>query len=391
MSSPISLVLPPPPPPAVLSRGSPGSDATPTFTTLEPSIDDLTQELSQLKSDLSDIVSAITDIHLLREQVSSSEHDVTHKVQPVRQLASLTTLTGDRIIRLSTPLADLSAKIETLSELAQEGRAAATSLEVGIVKEEAEAVKLGIREAMQSVIEAAEDEKFSLEESKDRFQAIIKAENPTLGPDAVRVTLNDAVRGLDSKVSELDPSSYAARFAIEHPFTELAKLLKVATEVHRSASQATHRLSATNTTGLQRMATHSSVGTTLVGTDFYSKDDDPDDGPGDIESQPLRGDHAMPPSMIHVDNGLYVPTTSVAFGLIKGKNAVKYHKFMAYMKIHWRDVLIRSSLAVILLGVVIGLITWQALERRDQQDELEREAKPSDFAAMFPVPSQARS
>ncbi|KAK4054776.1 hypothetical protein OIV83_000700 [Microbotryomycetes sp. JL201] len=373
MSSPVTLVLPPPPPAAFLPK-APGDGSPPRFA-IEPSIDDLAQDLSQLRSDVSDITASIEDIRLLREQLVSSVQDASFSetAHPRKQLSSLTTLTGDRILRVSTPLADLATKVEIVAGLVQEGRAAATTLEIGIVKEELEAVKLDIKEAMQGVVEEAEHEQRLLSESKERWQAIIVKENPTLSAEGVRVSLNDAVRGLESKVAELDPSSYAGQFAIEHPFNELSKLISVATDVHRSASQASQR----SGSSLQRMATHSSLGSTLVGTDYYSKED-ADDVPGDVESQLLRSETGR---LAKISGASKVD--KIVYKVLSDENAVKYDKFVAYMRVHWRDVLLRSSLALIVLGGIAGLIAWQAIER---QHQVEKDLHPSISSAELGPP-----
>ncbi|KAM0793092.1 hypothetical protein ACM66B_000573 [Microbotryomycetes sp. NB124-2] len=353
----------------------PADGSPPIFPNVEPSIDDLTQELSQLKSDLSDISSSIEDIRLLRDQIIDTPLDTSPSdlFQPRKQLSSLTTLTGDKILNLSEPLAELASKVDFLGGLASEGRAAATSLEIGVVKEELEAVRMAVKEAMQVVVEEADEEKVLIEESKERWREIIAKDNPTLSADGVRVSLNDAVRGLESKVAELDPSSYAGRFAIEHPFTELSKLISIATDVHRSASLASHRSATTTATGLQRVPTHSSIGTTLVGTDYYSKED-AEDGSGDVESQLLRADSTQVATTADgKDKALY--------GLLPGKYAVKYHKLDAYMRVHWRDVLVRGGLALILLGGIAGLIAWQSIERKDQ---VEAERHPSSASSSLP-------
>lgn len=75
----------------------------------------------ELKGNVSDVVSALTRLEAQRDKVI----ETGGTVEDLHTLSSLTTDTGRKILALSSPLASLKDRVETLAALAKEGRAAA--------------------------------------------------------------------------------------------------------------------------------------------------------------------------------------------------------------------------------------------------------------------------
>lgn len=224
-----------------------------SWESLEPSIDDLNHEIAQVKEELAAINDSVEEIELLRDQVRDSPLPSSQLLHPLKQLQSSVTSTGSRILSISSPLTAVSTRVASLADLAAEGRAAATSLEIAQAEEELEVVKLGIKDAVERIKALAFEEVKGRDEARERWEAKMRSENPGMGEDLVQNSVRQAMEGLNRKVAQLDVSrckgwvkirpltqfrtqltSYAGRFAAENPFTELAELVDTAQNVHRS-------------------------------------------------------------------------------------------------------------------------------------------------------------
>lgn len=160
----------------------------------------------ELKTELSQITSNLTRIETLREQVTTAP--VSEDQTPaLRQLASLTSSTGEQIVSLAAPLASLSARTDALAARAREGRAAATTMEVEMISEELEVVKLSVKEAIERVRGLAWEEVDGRELTRERLEKRIRMENPGMGEDGVQSSVKQALAGAESRVAKLDVSA----------------------------------------------------------------------------------------------------------------------------------------------------------------------------------------
>lgn len=191
---------------------------------------------------MADINTSLLDIELIRDQCATADVSAAELLHPLRQLSSLTTTTGSKILSISAPLASVSTRVARLSERAEAGLAAATTLEVTRSGEELEVVKQSVKEATARVRSLAQEEGRSRAADIARWEQRIRDENTGMADGAVKLAVKQMLESARTKVAKLDVSSYAGRFAAEHPFTELAQLVDNATQLHRSVTESDRRV-----------------------------------------------------------------------------------------------------------------------------------------------------
>ncbi|KAM0754051.1 hypothetical protein T439DRAFT_378145 [Meredithblackwellia eburnea MCA 4105] len=318
------VVVPPPTqtqqPLTTLSR-APTAASVRTTATLEPTIDEIQRDANELKVAVAAVVSGLNELELKRDKAIDSG-----SVVDLQAVADLTTSTGVKIGELSQPLASVRERTETLGRLAKEGRAAATMMEVNIVNEELEVVKIHVMKAVEQVRGLALEESDALPATRARLEAKIKSENPAMTPDMVGLSVRQAEAGKSEKISQLDINSYSGFMAAQMPFTELSVLLDAIVQQKESAEADAASLS----------------GNTMVGSEYEKFDNDID-----LEHAPLRG----------VGNNLPLDWNQVKRnpGLI-GK-----------IRDNWRDYLLRFFLVISCLGIIVGLITYETIKAADKQ------------------------
>ncbi|ORY72735.1 hypothetical protein BCR35DRAFT_333912 [Leucosporidium creatinivorum] len=346
---------PPPPPPAAPGpqRHSSMAASIRSWESMEPSIDDLNHEIAQVKEELTTINDSVEEIELLRDQVVESPLPASQLLHPLKQLQSSVASTGTRILSISSPLTAVSARVASLADLAAEGRAAATALEIAQAEEELEVVKLGIKDTVERIKALAFEEVKGREEARVRWEAKLRNENPSMGEDLVQGSVRQAMEGLNKKVAQLDVISYAGRFAAENPFTELAHLVDTAQNVHRSNTVSS--VGSESSMPFSKLLSRAGSQTTLVGSmhtvDKYGKLE----SEADLESQPLQG-------------------LARGSGLGAGSSGSQEHvgplmKKWVYFRKNWRDVLVRTGVVVAVVATVVSIIVYESLHQGDKDDD----------------------
>ncbi|GAA5831526.1 hypothetical protein JCM11251_004053 [Rhodosporidiobolus azoricus] len=352
MTSP-SLVLPAPPPapgnptptfqrlPSSAStlRGGPAATPYPPYPVLgeagvggeqEPSVDEITRELSSLSDLVSSIASACTTILTLRDSIiASSSSGIDVPLPQLEQLSSLTTSTGQLILSLSTQLVAAESKLAHLRDLVNSGTAAALPQELSRLDEQLSIVRSDAAEGIARVKLLATEEEEAEESARRRLEERVRRENGGRLTDeavegAVRGAFEAARRG---RVEGMDLRSYSARVALESPFTELAGLIETAKEERASLAG-----------DLSRQNTRLSTATTLVGSSYaassqYGKlNEEGDLGEGDEDDK-----QGLLPGRVR---GTLLGDVEAPQGNGGEGKMSRWRK----VRLYWREYLVRASL-----------------------------------------------
>ncbi|GAA5831259.1 hypothetical protein JCM3766R1_002987 [Sporobolomyces carnicolor] len=342
--NPAPLVLPiPPPPPSAQSTGRNSSASQATIAPLpiaqaEPTVDDLLRETNDCRTLVSTISTQLVTLETLRNEAISL--GLGCPVAKLESLAGLTTLTGRLILSLSAPLATVTARVNTLSELAQKGQAAALASEISRIHEELETLKLEVRQNVDRVRRAAEEEYEARDSTYRRLEDRVRSENIGLGDDQIARTCEGAMNAVGMQLELVELNTYAGRVCAENPFTSLANLIENAATVHRQKQDAET---------LSRQGTRTSFATTLVGSDnpHYAKLELGEEGDGQ-ENQPLAG------------------LGEVEMARRGGKLST-WQK----LKIRWRDYLVRSFLLLAVAGILVGITVFETIQQAKESRESE--------------------
>ncbi|GAA5892519.1 hypothetical protein JCM6882_005637 [Rhodosporidiobolus microsporus] len=386
MSSP-GLVLPAPPPapgtpapsfqrlPSSAStlRGGGGAPPSPAYPPYplpvlagdgggeeEPSVDDITRELSTLSDHITAISSACTSISTLRDALIASSStgggggggvgggDVP--LPQLEQLAALTTSTGGLILALSGQLLAAEQKLSLLRALVSAGRAAALPSEVSQLDDQLEILRSDAARGVAGVKRLAAEEEDAEESARRRLEERVRRENVGLNEAAVEQAVRAAFEGERGRVEGMDLLSYAGRVALESPFTELAALIDDAKEERASLAG-----------DLSRTNTRLSTATTLVGTEYgYGKlNEEGAEGEGD-EDRLLAGKAAAGGAGGGTLLGDIEAARKVAG---EGKMSV-WRK----LRVYWREYLLRIGLLVAIVGFIVGIVVYEAIAQKHQNE-----------------------
>ncbi|BGP12935.1 hypothetical protein JCM10213_004355 [Rhodosporidiobolus nylandii] len=369
-----SLVLPtPPPPPGVpvsrtpssasgasaasserTVRGPSASSCSPAKEDAEPTVDDLTRELIELEDLVALVSSSCSTILQLRDSIISSP--VSAPVTLLEQLSGLTTSTGGEMLRLSQDLASTSRRLAVLQALTDAGTAASLPSEAAQLQERLSIVRSDASAGVKRVKALAAEEEDAAESARRRLEERVRRENAGMEEAQVLLTVDSAFAGGRGgmRVANLDVRSYAGRVALESPFTELAGLVEAQKEVDGGGDfSAGGDLSRTPS----RFST--ATGTTLVGSSGLSQYGKVELGPDEEEEGRtlLAGDSGA--------RGLLLGDVEAA------RVSAAEGKMGAWTKLrrHWRDYLVRLFVLLGVAGLVVGILVYEALVQKSEQDD----------------------
>ncbi|GAA5922183.1 uncharacterized protein JCM15063_003211 [Sporobolomyces koalae] len=333
-------VLPRPPAPPFAGGGSvPVPPVSTPNAVDEVTVDNLLREANDCSKTVSTISTQLFTLEALRNEVIGL--GLACPFSKLEALAGLTTLTGRLILSLSTPLATITNRFETLSTLVERKQVAALPSELGRIREQVETLKLEVKQNVDKVRKAAMEEFDARDSTRRRLEDRVRAENGGISQDQIERTCQGAMNGVGMRVDLIELNSYSGRVCVENPFTALVQLIDDAANEHRKQRESE---------ALSRQATRTSLATTLVGsTSDYGKLELGEDGDGQ-ERQPLSGDLAAREA---------------------GTNASEKLSLWHKLRLRWRDYLVRIFLCLVTLGIIVGVTVFESLHQSDEAEEVE--------------------
>ncbi|GAA5986382.1 hypothetical protein JCM5350_002900 [Sporobolomyces pararoseus] len=332
------------------------------FAQVEPTVDDLLRETNDCRTLVSTISTQLVTLESLRNEVIGLGLECP--LSKLESLSGLTTLVGRLILSLSAPLGTVTTRVKVLSDLAGKGQAAALPTEISRIQEELETLKLEVRQNVEKVRRAAQEEFEARDSTFRRLEDRVRSENVGIGEDQIERTCHGAMNGIGMKLELVELNTYAGRVCVENPFTSLAQLIENAANVHREQQAGREALS--------RQGTRTSFATTLVGStnSQYGKLELGEEGDGE-EHQPLAGDMLG----------------AAELGQLGKRGEAKLSRWQK-LKLHWKEYLVRSFLLFAVVGILVGITVFETIQQGKVQAE--SESLMSEASAKFAPTGEPR-
>lgn len=116
------------------------------------------------------------------------------------------------ILSLSAPLASVTSRFNTLSELVEKGQAAALPSEISRIKEELDTVKLEVKQNVDKVRRAAEEEYEARDSTYRRIEEKVRSENFGLGEEQIERTCTGAMNGIGMNLELVEVRSVQSSY-----------------------------------------------------------------------------------------------------------------------------------------------------------------------------------
>ncbi|GAA5965453.1 hypothetical protein JCM21900_006303 [Sporobolomyces salmonicolor] len=222
-----------------------------------------------------------------------------------------------------------SSRRSRLAALAAQGRAAALPTEMARIEEAVEALRLVVRQNRERARQAAWGEVQGRESLRRRVRERIRSDTPGLAEE----------------------HSYGGRVAAETPLAELAHLIDDAANERRTAMGGA---------ALERENTWTTLGRSTV---EYSKFELGEEGDG-AEHQLLAGGAGEGAGLGEAElGGLAGEGAKLSMGM--------------RLRLKWKDYLVRTMLLATVIGIIVGIIVYEALNQDGDSDSTDTTATSS--------------